>query len=587
MPEILIDGKPFDYNDDNHVAVVTKGLVTAVDPEAAKAIDEIGDSKELIKRVFAPKSGSLDIEKAEKAFEVFNAGFDTLSRSITKLSSSMVNENRANSYDAARQAIIARGYNASGSQYGSIEIPDEVRAEMSREFGWDAVDMATSPAIMRAMRAPISVKDDSKAAILHGRDLVTRAMLVSAYMPDAVQRSSVEGEPAIINTETLLHNMKKIAASSNGEASFHAGQMVLREAGFLSGGNTGYGAEHMPIIPSSELITEIWMETKVAQQFPRFPMSRSSVKLPRLNGRGYAYKSVRPTQQAQYYSQIVKMSGVGSDSVQFDAVDIARLIMWDSQFEDDVLYALSGELMRLVISSMAFAKDDAIMNGNTDLATMDNAAADGSRLFANENETTAYWKTNTKELDVRSAFNGLRYKALVADPTTVDFSGTVNGSDAGETFLANFVKMIGKLGKFGDNQSNLRCFTGLHSALPLLTCSKFTTVDKLGSQATLLTGMLGSIFDVPIIKTEVCYDRLAATGLYAGSSSISFGTYIMTKPDLWRIGVREDVTIYSEKNRLSGASAILATERLDFKQYQTSSDSTDHVIAAGIQTQVY
>lgn len=585
MPEILIDGKPFNAQDDSHLAEVTKSLVMAVDPEAAKAVDDIGDGRAFIKRVFDNSGQNLGktAEHTDKALEAINRGFDVIANSVSKLSSALVQENKATNYDGAKGELIKRGYD---TMKGGVEVPDDVKQELAKDFGWEAVELASADPIIRAMRAPLSPKDESSAHRIAGRELINRALLMAAY-DNKVQRGLAEGAPSIVRTADLDEYMRKIAASSCGQLNLADGQLVLREAGFLTAGNTGYGSEHMPVIPSSELITEIWMATRVAQQFPRFPMSSASVRLPRLNGRGYAYRSVRPSQQSQYYSQITQMSGVGTDYVQFDAVDIARLIMWDTQFEADVLYVLSSELYKIVVNSMAFAKDDMLMNGNTDLATMDNAAADGSRLFANTTETTPYWKTNTGELDVRSAINGLRKRGLVTDSSTVDFSGAVNGSDSGKTFLENFVKMIGKLGKFGEDQSALRCFLGLHAALPLLTCDKFTTFDKMGSMATLLTGQIGSLFDVPFIKTETCYDRLANTGLYAGSSVLSYGTYVMTRPDLWRIGVREDVQVYSEQNRMSGASAILATERLDFKLYQQSSDSTDKYVAVGIQTQVF
>ena len=60
----------------------------------------------------------------------------------------------------------------------------------------------------------------------------------------------------------------------------------------------------------------------------------------------------------------------------------------------------------------------------------------------------------------------------------------------------------GKLGKYGVRPSECVYITDIRTYLKSLTIANFRTLDKLGPQATVLTGQLGAVEGIPVLVSE-------------------------------------------------------------------------------------
>lgn len=111
-----------------------------------------------------------------------------------------------------------------------------------------------------------------------------------------------------------------------------------------------------------------------------------------------------------------------------------------------------------------------------------------------------------------------------ADPVkgfaTYDATSAVNVTTAsGVATIANMRAMRADLGAWGLEQSELRFIVSTEAYYNLLDDTLFQTMDKVGPQATLLTGQIGMIGQTPVIVS----DAFAAKATGANTATTNYG----------------------------------------------------------------
>ena len=112
-------------------------------------------------------------------------------------------------------------------------------------------------------------------------------------------------------------------------------------------------------------------------------------------------------------------------------------------------------------------------------------------------------------------------------PRAFDDSATVAGG--GAFGAADHFGALSAMGNHGDSAVAIMGLITLYTQI--LGSSDFTTYDKLGAAATLLTGEVGRIGKTPVIISEFLKAEYASTGLYTGSGST--GTIVYVNPDAY------------------------------------------------------
>jgi hypothetical protein len=250
------------------------------------------------------------------------------------------------------------------------------------------------------------------------------------------------------------------------------------------------------------------------------------------------------TAVANIFQNLATAHPFETDLVTWNAEKIAALIPFSDELNEDSVLAVAQEARNEIIYGLAEARDDATLNGSVLLNDLDNAGADGSRLWNNTGDPGA--------ADVRNAWDGIR-----------KLSGTYVDCSTWDEDAVNSLQR--QMDKYAQNPDDLILFVSVRDYLRALAWDNVKTRDTYGDQMTLLRGELARIYGIPIIPTSHCYTNLASTGVYTGAGQTK-STAVLVHKDGYAFGNRRSVTVETGRNPLGGISWVLATQRLDFQK---------------------
>ena len=297
------------------------------------------------------------------------------------------------------------------------------------------------------------------------------------------------------------------------------------------------GAEWVPTGFSSELVRKVNLLLKVAALFNRITMPTDNWTLPVEGGDATAYLASQATSDT---ATKFTASTPGTGNVAFGAKKLAVRVLTSKELEEDSIVAVLPYMQMKVVKALAEAQEECILNGDDSTTHQD---SDIHALGAT---------------DRRKAWKGLRKHALALGTATVSLA----------TFSADNLRSVrGAMGKYGVEPQALAWIAGIITYLKkILTLDEVQTVDKYGAGATLLTGELAKLDNIPVIVSEFQRETLNASGVYDGSTVTKGALSLVYRP-AYMIGDRRRVTVqilrelYAETDQ----DAIIATQRLDFE----------------------
>lgn len=154
----------------------------------------------------------------------------------------------------------------------------------------------------------------------------------------------------------------------------------------------------------------------------------------------------------------------------------------------------------------------------------------------------------------------LRGAGADADPikgiiTTAGSGDTVELAIASKATVANMITMRRKLGTRGLNPSELVYIVSNEVYYDLLDDATFQTMDKVGTRATLLTGQIGSIANVPVILS----------GEFESKAATKFGAALVNQNN-FLVGRYKGLRVESDYSVENQQRLIVASQRLGFQQ---------------------
>jgi hypothetical protein len=174
-------------------------------------------------------------------------------------------------------------------------------------------------------------------------------------------------------------------------------------------------------------------------------------------------------------------------------------------------------------------------------------------------------------------FHGLRYLAIqnTANGATVDFGNAV----ASDALLG---QMRAAMGKFGVDPSKLVWLPGSTAYLQMLKTQNVVTVDKLGPNATVLKGQLGSYDGIPIVQTGFMRNDLNATGVYDGVTVDRTGMLLVHRDRLYW-GTRRPIRMAIRPSKSADDRIEMASySRVDFKAHPQGAAEDELTIVYGL-----
>lgn len=301
----------------------------------------------------------------------------------------------------------------------------------------------------------------------------------------------------------------------------------------------GGGDEWVPTLIASSYIEEYELQRAVEDKFQELPMASSPYEMPVVSGVTKARKIAENT--------LATDSNFGTSKLTFSAKKTVEYYVIPEELNEDSAPAIYQLGTREVVESQRRAIEAAILNGDDDGTHIDSdtqaAAADVAEKL---------WK-------------GLRRQALAnsANGGTVSFGNAVIAEPGLRSMRQN-------MKKFGVNPSELVWFVDPVGLQQLMALSGVATLEKYGSQATVITGELARYQGIPIVVSEFMRSDLNASGVYDGVTMTRTGILLVNMRRWW-IGTRRPIRVKIQEDLPGQDRWLLASyQRKDFQGHAQS-----------------
>lgn len=177
--------------------------------------------------------------------------------------------------------------------------------------------------------------------------------------------------------------------------------------------------------------------------------------------------------------------------------------------------------------------------------------------------------------DAAKLFDGLRKFALEQASCMVDMA-------TGGIVAASILKMKASMGKYGLRPSDLLLVVSASGYNTMLGLDETLTVDKAGpGAARILTGVVPSIFNIPIIVSEAIKATNTSGVVDAtGANNTKDSLLLLYKPSLI-LGSRRGFTVESEVDKKRQVNSLIASFRRDFKLKEPLSSAPTVILGYG------
>lgn len=313
----------------------------------------------------------------------------------------------------------------------------------------------------------------------------------------------------------------------------------------------GEGGTWVPTGIGASLHEKVRATGKIAPLFTRIDLPTNPWKWPVEGADATAYRVAEPTSDT---ADKVTASTPGTVAATFDAEIFGARTLFSRSLEADSALAILPFVNRKLVQAFVNAEESAILDGD----------ADGTHQ---DTDVHALGAT-----DVRWAWDGLRKKAMAQTVVT----GT-------STTVANLLALRGGMGKWGVNPADLAYIIGVSAYHDLIADANLLTVDKMGPNATILNGQVGSVGGVPVIVSELVREDLNASGVDDNITATKTYNLCVNRNE-FAIGQRMalDVEIDDSIYRESFQRVAVAFMREDFQHIGDAAANDDVAISVNV-----
>ena len=403
--------------------------------------------------------------------------------------------------------------------------------------GMDVLDLA----LLR--RFAYSQRREAFGPAWLGRTEEAKRMLADGATPTAVQETHR-------SSARKLSAWHRVGRRSTGQfESFSRPVLQSMTRAAMDSTTAGSGDELVATLEARELWMDVHLQTLVAPLVPMINMPSSPFDIPRQLGDVSFYpgtENVAPTSTA-----------LGTSKTTMTAHELVGQVPYSFTLEEDAVIALLPEIRAGLVRNVAETLDDIILNA--DRSTLNNINADGATI-APGNAGKGHWLLG---------YDGIIHLPLVDNTTQSNDHGASVSDDM-------FNEVRAKLGKYGVRPSQLVWVMDVNTFIRAQSISQFRTMDKLGPNATILTGMLGAIEGIPTIVSEQM--RLADTDgkVTAGGNSNDTGRLLIFNRTQWAQGFRRDLSLDVDRDTQKRQTVVTVSFRHALTQRAVARSSATH-----------
>ena len=296
----------------------------------------------------------------------------------------------------------------------------------------------------------------------------------------------------------------------------------------------GSGDELVATLEARELWMDVNLQTLVAPLIPTFPMPSNPFDVPRQLGDVNFYPGTE--------NVATSSTALSTGKTTLTAYEMVGQVPYSFTLEEDAVIALLPEIRGGLVRNVAEVLDDMILNADT--TTTNNINADGATISTSD-AGKAHWLIG---------FDGIIHLPLVDNTSQANNHSAAVSDDM-------FNEIRAKLGKYGVRPSQLVWVMDVNTFIRAQSISEFRTMDKLGPNATLLTGMLGAIEGIPVIVSEQM--KLADTDgkVTDAGNATDTGRLLIVNRTQWAQGFRRDLAIDVDRDTQKRQTVVTVSFR--------------------------
>ncbi len=343
-----------------------------------------------------------------------------------------------------------------------------------------------------------------------------------------------------------------------------AGQVVGGvDSKILTTTGSGTGAEWVPTVLSGQMIDLYRTQLRLAGLVEHFTIPRGvgTFELP-LEGADvdpYLSNGAADDDPADSTSAI-KARTPGTSKVSFTGVGMKVRLLVNTEATEDAVIDMVDYLRKKGIQAMLNGTEGALVNGDTS----------GSHMDSDITASDHYLK----------AWDGLR------DLTNSEAKVLLPSADGGKLKGIHFVNLRTKFGKYADDPSRLVNVVSHIGAAHLTADDDFTTVEKMGPNASLITGQVGVVLGSPVVVSSKVRNNLNNSGVYDGSTTDKTSAITFNR-DCFGLADKRMITVEAEKDIQTDKWIVVVTKRDDFARIQAEATLERNVGSLlGIDTDV-
>jgi HK97 family phage major capsid protein len=316
---------------------------------------------------------------------------------------------------------------------------------------------------------------------------------------------------------------------------------VLMRTKTLTVAGSGTGTEYVPTLFADRVAERLMDSNAVFSNLPVFDMPSNPWRNPIYTGVPTAYYVTE--------GATVGASDAATGGKDFDARKIAAKEIYSGEMGEDSIIAAMPFAEKVLMETLANAMERVAMMGDIDATASTNINLIDGTPTTTAGSASVYL---TRDGFVRETFRT---------------SGKTK--DINSDIVAGIASLFSAMGVGALDPRQLIGFVNVNAAFSYMGSSSFQTWDKLGPSATLLNGMLGSIFGMPLVPTSGLPATTTAGKISANSLLNIYGSICIVKKNGVAIGFRRRPSL----KELGGQEdkdvrAFVASVRLDPKVLQ-------------------
>ena len=370
-----------------------------------------------------------------------------------------------------------------------------------------------------------------------------KRLLTSAVTPASIQASHQ-------SAADRLRAWYTVDSKSTGQfESFGRSLLQSLTRAAMDSTTAGVGDELVATLEARELWMDVNLQTLIAPTISTFPMPSNPFDIPRQLGDVSFYPGTENISTSS--------TALATGKTTLTAYELVGQVPYSFTLEEDGVIAMLPEIRSGLVRNVAEVLDDIILNA--DATTTNNINADGATISSTE-AGKAQWLIG---------YDGLLHLPLV--------DNTAQANDhAGAVTDDMFNEIRAKLGKYGARPSQLVWIMDVNTFIRAQSVSQFRTMDKLGPNATLLTGMLGAIEGIPVIVSEQM--RLADTDgkVTDAGNGTETGRLLIVNRAQWAQGFRRELRIDVDRDTQKRQTVVTVSFRHALTERSGSRASATH-----------